>query len=70
MLHLKKQKMTITEQILAKKSGKSFVKPGDIIWSDIDFLLTHDVCGPGTFSIFKEKFGENAKVLRAPYVQP
>ncbi|MEE2745056.1 MAG: aconitase/3-isopropylmalate dehydratase large subunit family protein [Bdellovibrionota bacterium] len=63
MLHLKKQKMTITEKILAEKSGNPFVRPGDIIWSDIDFLLTHDVCGPGTFSIFKEKFGENASVF-------
>lgn len=54
--------MTITEKILAKHSGKSEVKPGENIWVDVDILLTHDVCGPGTIGIFKKEFGENAKV--------
>ncbi|NQT26712.1 3-isopropylmalate dehydratase large subunit [candidate division KSB1 bacterium] len=54
--------MTITEKILAKHAGKNFVKPGDNIWVNVDVLLTHDVCGPGTIGIFKKEFGENAKV--------
>ena len=54
--------MTITEKILAAHSGKNSLKPGDNIWVDVDVLMTHDVCGPGTISIFKEKFGRNAKV--------
>tara|TARA_Y100001954_G_C15828929_1_gene613855 strand:- start:1650 stop:2966 length:1317 start_codon:yes stop_codon:yes gene_type:complete len=56
-------KMTLIEKILASKSGKKFVRPGDIIWANIDHLMTHDVCGPGTFALFKEKFGEKAKVF-------
>lgn len=54
--------MTITEKILAKHSDKSTVRPGDNIWIDVDVLMTHDVCGPGTIGIFKKEFGANAKV--------
>ena len=54
--------MTITEKILAAHSGKKSVQPGDNVWVDVDILMTHDVCGPGTISIFKKQFGQNAKV--------
>jgi len=57
-----KQAMTLTEKILARKSGKSLVKPGDNTWTECDKLMTHDVCGPGTFGIFQKEFGENAKL--------
>jgi hypothetical protein len=32
------------------------------IWTRVDKLMTHDVCGPGTFGIFQKEFGENAQV--------
>jgi 3-isopropylmalate/(R)-2-methylmalate dehydratase large subunit len=54
--------MTMTEKILAKHAGKQAVEPGENVWVDVDVLMTHDVCGPGTIGIFKEKFGPNAKV--------
>src|SRR5438552_10378377 len=54
--------MTLTEKILAKHAGRSHVQPGDNIWVDADILMTHDVCGPGTIGIFKQHFGQNAKV--------
>ena len=54
--------MTVTEKILAAHAGKESVAPGDNIWVDVDVLMTHDVCGPGTIAIFKEQFGQNAKV--------
>ncbi|MEX2212643.1 MAG: aconitase family protein [Phycisphaeraceae bacterium] len=54
--------MTITEKIIASHGGKSDVRPGDNVWVDVDVLMTHDVCGPGTIGIFKERFGKNAKV--------
>ncbi len=55
--------MTITEKILARAAGLSSVKPGDNIWVNVDILLTHDVCGPGTIGIFKREFGADAKVF-------
>jgi len=58
-----KKKMTISEKILAKASHRKSVSPGEIIWVDVDCLLTHDVCGPGTISLFKKHFGHEAKVF-------
>jgi len=57
-----KRAMTATEKILAKKSNNASVRPGDNIWVNVDKLMTHDVCGPGTFGIFQKEFGENAQV--------
>lgn len=54
--------MTLTEKILARRSGKPSIVPGDNIWVDVDVLMTHDVCGPGTFGIFHQNFGKDAKV--------
>jgi 3-isopropylmalate/(R)-2-methylmalate dehydratase large subunit len=47
---------------LAKAAGVEKVSPGDNIWVDVDILLTHDVCGPGTIGVFKREFGDDAKV--------
>lgn len=54
--------MTMTEKILARASGKEIVAPGENVWVNVDVLMTHDVCGPGTIGVFKKHFGENAKV--------
>ncbi len=54
--------MTITEKILAKHAQRDTVKPGENVWIDVDLLMTHDVCGPGTIGIFKKEFGERAEV--------
>jgi len=54
--------MTMTEKILARHAGRKHVEPGENVWVDVDILMTHDVCGPGTIGIFKQHFGDNAKV--------
>jgi 3-isopropylmalate/(R)-2-methylmalate dehydratase large subunit len=54
--------MTMTEKILARHAGRDAVSPGENIWIDVDILMTHDVCGPGTIGIFKQHFGKEAKV--------
>jgi 3-isopropylmalate/(R)-2-methylmalate dehydratase large subunit len=54
--------MTLTEKILARAAGRDAVRPGDNVWVNVDVLMTHDVCGPGTIGIFKKHFGQNAKV--------
>lgn len=53
--------MTLTEKILARHASLDEVTPGQIIWVNIDFLMTHDVFGPEVVRIFKEEFGTNAK---------
>ncbi len=54
--------MTLTEKVLARHAGRDAVRPGDNIWVDVDVLMTHDVCGPGTIGVFKQHFGKDAKV--------
>jgi 3-isopropylmalate/(R)-2-methylmalate dehydratase large subunit len=47
---------------MARASGKKSVQPGDNVWVNVDVLMTHDVCGPGTIGVFKREFGATAKV--------
>jgi len=54
--------MTMTEKILARHAGRADVTPGENIWVNVDILMTHDVCGPGTIGIFKHHFGDDARV--------
>ena len=54
---------TLTEKIMARKSGRESVTPGENVWVDVDVLMTHDVCGPGTIGIFKAEFGDAARVF-------
>jgi len=54
--------MTLTEKILARASKNQKVQAGENVWVDVDVLMTHDVCGPGTIGVFKDKFGADAKV--------
>ena len=56
------RKMTMTEKILARHAGKADATPGENIWVDVDVLMTHDVCGPGTIGIFHQQYGKDAKV--------
>jgi len=60
--------MTLTEKLLARASGKSHVQPGDNVWVNVDVLMTHDVCGPGTIGVFKREFGQDAKIWDASKV--
>jgi len=54
--------MTITEKIIAAHTGRADVSPQENVWVDVDILMTHDVCGPGTIGIFRQQFGQSAKV--------
>ncbi|MCX6982127.1 MAG: aconitase family protein [Verrucomicrobia bacterium] len=60
--------MTLTEKLLARASGKAHVAPGENAWVNVDILMTHDVCGPGTIGVFKREFGKDAKVWDAKKV--
>lgn len=57
--------MTLTEKIIARGAGRDRVEPGENVWVNVDVLMTHDVCGPGTIGVFKREFGGDAKVWDA-----
>jgi len=46
--------MTIVEKILAQKSGKSVVKPDEIVEVSVDLAMIHDALGAHTIAKFKE----------------
>lgn len=54
--------MTLTEKVLARAAKRVCLHAGENVWSAVDILLTHDVCGPGTIGVFKREFGEKARV--------
>ena len=53
---------------MARAAGKGEVTSGENVWVNVDTLMTHDVCGPGTIGVFKREFGEDAKVWDAKIV--
>lgn len=59
--------LNITEKILAKSSNKELVKPGDIVDSNVDVLMIHDLTGPLAVKAFKKigvnKVWDNKKVV-------
>jgi len=59
--------MNITEKILAKASGKKAVFPGEIVDTNVDVLMTHDLTGPLAVESFKkigaEKVWDNQKIV-------
>ena len=46
--------MTLTEKILANKSGNSTVKPGDIIFAQVDLSMATDIASPITIQVFEQ----------------
>jgi 3-isopropylmalate/(R)-2-methylmalate dehydratase large subunit len=45
--------MNITEKILAKASAKTRVQPGDIVDTNVDMVMVHDLTGPLAVEAFK-----------------
>ncbi len=48
--------MTVAEKILALKSGKKEVSPGEIVEARVDYVMVNDVTGLPSFEVF-ENFG-------------
>ncbi|MFQ5887291.1 MAG: 3-isopropylmalate dehydratase large subunit [Candidatus Hydrothermarchaeales archaeon] len=46
--------MTIAEKILAKKTGKERVAPGEIIEAEVDYVMVNDVTGLPAFEVFDQ----------------
>lgn len=46
--------MTMAEKILAKASGKKEVEAGQVVMSNIDVAMTHDLTGPLSVKVFKK----------------
>lgn len=55
-------KQTLTQKVLAKASNRKHAVHGDMVWTKVDILMSHDPCSPGVIGVFKKEFGEDARV--------
>ncbi len=59
--------MTITEKIMAQNSGREKVVPGELVWADINSVMTMDYLGTETFKAFdslgKKDVFDKSKVI-------
>jgi 3-isopropylmalate/(R)-2-methylmalate dehydratase large subunit len=59
--------MNISEKILARASGKSEVRSGEIVDANVDYIMVHDLTGPLAVEAFKKigvsKVWDNKKVV-------
>lgn len=53
---------TLTQKIISKASGRDYVNSGELVWVDVDILMSHDPCTPGIFSVFEKEFGATADI--------
>lgn len=44
--------MTVTEKILARASGRDRVRPGELVWADVQSILIIDMLGKSAFDLF------------------
>ena len=48
---------TVAEKILARKSGRASVSPGEIVWCDVDLAMVHDSSGLRRLQPMLERLG-------------
>ena len=54
--------MTITEKLLAKASGNQYVRPGEVVFAQVDLAMSHDAIAAPVFRLFQEHFGSTRAV--------
>ena len=60
--------MTLVEKLLAKASGNTYVRPGEVVFAQVDLALSHDaVAGPVATTFYKH-YGQEAKLWDAQRV--
>ena len=47
--------MNMVEKILAKKSGKSLVEPGEVVVADVDLMVMHDLSASFVIKVFENE---------------
>ena len=60
--------MTLVEKLIAKASGNTYVRPGEVVFAQVDLALSHDaVAGPVATTFYKH-YGKEAKLWDAQRV--
>ncbi|MGB7416931.1 MAG: aconitase family protein, partial [Thermosynechococcaceae cyanobacterium] len=54
--------MTMAEKMLARASGNAYVKPGELVFAQVDLAMSHDAIAGPVAALFHQHFGADAKV--------
>lgn len=54
--------MTMTEKLLARASGNAYVKPGEVVFAEVDLAMSHDAIAATVGELFYQQFGRAAQV--------
>ncbi|MGF1537805.1 MAG: aconitase family protein, partial [Elainellaceae cyanobacterium] len=54
--------MTMAEKLLARASGNPYVKPGDVVFAQVDLALSHDAIAGPVGQLFHRHFGDDARL--------
>ena len=60
--------MTMAEKMLAQASGNEYVRPGEIVFAQVDLAMSHDAIAAPVFQLFRDNFGENRQIWDASKV--
>lgn len=56
--------MTMAEKLLAKASGNAYVRPGEVVFANVDLAMSHDAIAGPVGQLFYQHFGADAKVWK------
>jgi 3-isopropylmalate dehydrogenase len=54
--------MTLVEKLLAKASGNPYVRPGEVVFAQVDLALSHDAVAEPVAKTFYKHYGEQTKL--------
>lgn len=60
--------MTLVEKLLAKASGNAYVRPGEVVFTQVDLALSHDAVAGPVATTFYKNYGQEAKLWDAQRV--
>jgi homoaconitate hydratase family protein len=60
--------MTLVEKLLAKASGNAYVRPGEVVFAQVDLALSHDAVAGPVATTFYKNYGQEAKLWDAQRV--
>jgi homoaconitate hydratase family protein len=60
--------MTLVEKLLAKASGNAYVRPGEVVFTQVDLALSHDAVAGPVATTFYKNYGKEAKLWDAQRV--
>jgi homoaconitate hydratase family protein/3-isopropylmalate dehydratase small subunit len=53
---------TMAEKMIARASGNAYVRPGEVVFAQVDLAMSHDAIAGPVAQLFYDSFGKDAKI--------